>query len=155
MLWLLVIGLGCTRAPARDPDALVVMLPRDAEQLDPRFVGDPYGLRVSRLLFASLVTIDPRTLEVVPDLAESETAMNPTTFVVKLTAGLRFSDGGALAAADVVATYGGVVDPALKRRFAHTYRRIAAMARAIDWRKRSEVVRRTTRMRGSGPGGSG
>lgn len=107
------------------------MLPRDAEQLDPRFVGDPYGLRVSRLLFASLVTIDPRTLDVVPDLAESVTATSPTTFVVKLKAGLRFSDGSALDAEDVVATFEGVVDPALKSRYAHTYRRIAEM-RASD-----------------------
>ena len=59
------------------------MLPRDAEQLDPRFVGDPYGLRVSRLLFGSLVTIDPRTLEVIPDLAESVTASSPTQFEVR------------------------------------------------------------------------
>jgi peptide/nickel transport system substrate-binding protein len=122
-----VIGFGCSRAPARDPDALVVMLPRDAEQLDPRFVGDPYGLRVSRLLFGSLVTIDPRTLEVIPDLAESITPQSPTEFLVRLKPGLRFSDGTALDASDVVATFEGVVDPALQSRYAHTYRRIAEM----------------------------
>ena len=122
-----MIGLGCTTAPERDPDALVVMLPRDAEQLDPRFVGDPYGLRVSRLLFASLVTIDPRTLEVIPDLAESVEVVDPTRFVVKLRRGLRFSDGSALDAQDVIATFEGVVDPALRSRYAHTYRRIAEM----------------------------
>jgi len=127
MLWLLVIGLGCTKAPERDPEALVVMLPRDAEQLDPRFVGDPYGLRVSRLLFASLVTIDPRTLEVIPDLARSVTAKSPTEFLVQLKPGLRFSDGSALDAQDVVATFEGVVDPDLRSRYAHTYRRIAEM----------------------------
>ena len=77
LLLLLVIGASCSRPPERDPDALVLMLPRDAEQLDPRFVGDPYGLRVTRLLFASLVTIDPRTLEVVPDLAERVTLIGP------------------------------------------------------------------------------
>ena len=127
LLWLLVIGLGCTSAPERDPDALVVMLPRDAEQLDPRFVGDPYGLRVSRLLFGSLITIDPRTLEIIPDLAKSVTALSPTEFRVELRPGLRFSDGSALDAQDVVATFEGVVDPALRSRYAHTYRRIAEM----------------------------
>ena len=127
LLWILVIGLGCSRAPEREEDALVVMLPRDAEQLDPRFVGDPYGLRVSRLLFASLVTIDPRTLEVIPDLAESVTAKSPTEVLVKLKPGLRFSDGSALDAEDVVATFEGVVDPKLRSRYAHTYRRIAEM----------------------------
>lgn len=127
LLWLLVIGLGCTKTPERDPDALVVMLPRDAEQLDPRFVGDPYGLRVSRLIFASLVTIDPRTLEVIPDLAESVTQKTPTEILVKLRPGLHFSDGSVLDADDVVATFEGVVDPELQSRYAHTYRRIAEM----------------------------
>ena len=103
------------------------MLPRDAEQLDPRFVGDPYGLRVSRLLFGSLVTIDPRTLEVIPDLAESVTAKSPMEFVVRLKPGLRFSDGSPLEADDVVATFEGIVDPALRSRYAHAYRRIAEM----------------------------
>jgi peptide/nickel transport system substrate-binding protein len=131
LLWLLVIGLGCARAPERDPDALVIMLPRDAEQLDPRFVGDPYGLRVSRLLFASLVTIDPRTLEAIPDLAESVTPKSPTEFLVKLKPNLSFSDGSVLDAEDVVATFEGVVDPALRSRYAHTYRRIAEM-RVVD-----------------------
>jgi peptide/nickel transport system substrate-binding protein len=124
---LLVIGFGCGRPVEPDPDALVVMLPRDAEQLDPRFVGDPYGLRVSRLLFGSLVTIDPRTLEVIPDLAESVEVLSPTQFEVRLREGLRFSDGTPLDARDVIATFEGVVDPKLQSRYAHNYRRIAEM----------------------------
>lgn len=104
-----------------------MLLPRDAEQLDPRFVGDPYGLRVSRLLFASLVTIDPRTLEVIPDLAESVTATSPTEYEVRLREGLRFGDGSPLDAEDVVATFRGVLDPKLQTRYAHSYRRIVDM----------------------------
>jgi peptide/nickel transport system substrate-binding protein len=124
---LLVIGIGCARAPRSDADALIVMLPRDAEQLDPRFVGDPYGLRVTRLLFASLVTIDPATLEVIPDLAESVAALSPTRFEVTLREGLLFSDGSPLTTEDVIATFEGIVDPALGSRYAHSYERIAQM----------------------------
>ena len=47
-----------------------MLLPRDALELDPRFTVDAYGLKLSRLLFASLVTIDSQSLAVVPDLAE-------------------------------------------------------------------------------------
>lgn len=124
---LLVIGIACSRSPQTDPNALVVMLPRDAEQLDPRFVGDPYGLRVSRLIFASLVTIDPVTLELTPDLAESVTALSATEIEVKLREGLRFSDGSPLDTEDVVATFEGIVDPKLGSRYARNYRRIAEM----------------------------
>ncbi len=140
LVLLLAIGLGCTKPAEPAPDALVVMLPRDAEQLDPRFVGDPYGLRVSRLLFGSLVTIDPRTLEVTPDLAESVIPLSATEFEVKLRDGLRFSDGSVLDADDVVATFRGVVDPALRSRYAHTYRRIAEM-RVLNARRIVFVLR--------------
>lgn len=120
-----ILMTGCGGPPRRDPDVLTVILPRDAEQLDPRFVGDPYGLKVSRLLFASLVTIDPDTLAPVPDLAESITPESDTRYRVRLRRGLRFSDGSPLTAADVRATFEGVVDEALGSRYAQSYRRIA------------------------------
>ena len=65
--------LGACRSHSSDERAhstLDVLLPRDAQEIDPRFTGDAYGHKISRLLFASLVTIDPDSLEVVPDLAE-------------------------------------------------------------------------------------
>jgi peptide/nickel transport system substrate-binding protein len=125
VLSLLVLCAACTpRAAHQSDDALVVILPRDAEQLDPRFVADPYGLRVSRLLFASLVTVDPRTLEVLPDLAESIEMPDPARYVVRLREGLRFSDGTPLTAKDVAATFRGLVDPGLRSRYANNYRRI-------------------------------
>jgi peptide/nickel transport system substrate-binding protein len=108
----------------RDDGTLDVVLPQDVEQIDPRRVADAYGLKVSRLLFASLVTIDPRTLEVVPDLAERVVAETPTRYRVTLRAGLRFSDGSILDAEDVVATFRGLVDPRVGSRYAGTYRRI-------------------------------
>lgn len=105
-------------------DPLVVVLPRDAEQLDPRFIADPYGLKVSRLLYASLVTIDPHTLEPVPDLARTIAIETPTRYRVHLRKHLKFSDGSTLNATDVAATFRSVVDPDLGSRYARTYRRI-------------------------------
>ncbi|MEM9191456.1 MAG: ABC transporter substrate-binding protein [Myxococcota bacterium] len=121
---LLVAGCECSEGGESDESELVVVLPRDAEELDPRFLGDPYGLRVSRLLFASLVTIDPRTLDIVPDLAETVAHATPTTVMVRLRPDLAWSDGRPITADDVVATFRGVTDPALGSRFAGTFRRI-------------------------------
>jgi peptide/nickel transport system substrate-binding protein len=110
---------------ARDrDDALVVLLPRDALEVDPRFTVDAYGLKVSRLLFASLVRIDPNTLQVVPDLAREIALVDDQTYRVELKPGLRFSDGSALDAEDVAATFRSIVDPALGSRYAQTYKRI-------------------------------
>lgn len=122
------LALGCggerSSTDARPDDALVVVLPQDVEQLDPRKVGDAYGLKVSRLIFASLVTIDPRTLEVVPELAERVEVESPVRYRVTLRAGLRFSDGSVLDTEDVRATFRSIVDPAIGSRFAKNYQRI-------------------------------
>jgi peptide/nickel transport system substrate-binding protein len=131
VLTLGALALGCgsgdERATAGADDALVMVLPQDAEQLDPRKVGDAYGLKVSRLIFASLVTIDPRTLEVVPDLAERVDVESPVRYRVTLRAGLRFSDGSALDTEDVRATFRSIVDPAIGSRFAKSYQRITRL----------------------------
>jgi peptide/nickel transport system substrate-binding protein len=105
-------------------NARVVLIPRDVQEIDPRFSGDAYGVKVSRLLFASLVTIDSDTLEVVPDLAEEVQIVSPTQYRARLRDGLRFSDGSALDAQDVAATFRSVVDRNFGSRYARTYERI-------------------------------
>ncbi len=106
-------------------------------QLDPRRVTDAYGLKISRLLFASLVTIDPQSLDVVPDLAERVTVVSPTVYRVLLREGLRFSDGSTLDADDVIATYRSVVDPSIHSPHARNYARlqsvIAITSRTVEF----------------------
>lgn len=114
--------------PSRDDaEALRVLLPRDVEHIDPRVTVDAYGLRVSRLLFASLVRIDPHTLEPVPDLAESVRVVSPVEYRVTLREGLRFSDGSVLDSEDVRMTYVGLRDPSLRSPYARTYARVIAI----------------------------
>lgn len=101
------------------------MLPTEPLELDPRFIGDAWGLRLSRLIFASLMTIDPKTLAVTPDLAERVEVLSASEYRVTLRPGLSFSDGTPLTAQDVAATYRGITNPALQSRYAGTYARIA------------------------------
>jgi peptide/nickel transport system substrate-binding protein len=132
----LLFGLWMCACTRRDllrssPDSLTMLLPRDVKQLDPRYVSDVYGLKVSRLIFASLTRIDPQTLETVPDLARELHMIGDSEYLVELQPGLHFSDGSVLDAADVVATYRSVVDPAMQTRYASTYQRIVSVT-AID-----------------------
>ncbi|HET8937351.1 MAG TPA: ABC transporter substrate-binding protein [Polyangiales bacterium] len=113
------------------PDSFTLLLPRDIQQLDPRYVGDIIGLKVSRLIFASLTRIDPITLETVPDLAREVRVIGDSEYVVALRPDLHFSDGSALDAEDVVATFRSMVDPAMQSRYASTYQRIASVT-ALD-----------------------
>ena len=126
MLWV-SLACGCSRSARRPDDALVVVLPRDAQQLDPRLTGDTYGVRLSRLIFASLVTIDPRTLDVVPDLAQEVQVVSPTCYRVELKGDARFSDGSRLTSEDVLATYRSLVAEDIGSRYARTFQRIARM----------------------------
>ncbi|MFT3922654.1 MAG: ABC transporter substrate-binding protein [Myxococcales bacterium] len=127
---------GCARDQAEPAaaDTLVVLLPREPDQLDPRYVGDAYGLKLSRLLHASLTRIDPLSLTPEPWLAERVELVTPTRYRVVLRENLRFSDGSSLDADDVVATFRGLVDPQLKTRYASTYRRIRTV-RALSPRE--------------------
>jgi peptide/nickel transport system substrate-binding protein len=123
----LVVALlpGCTRVEADDAESrLSVLVSGEPQSLDPRFVWDTWGLRVSRLIFASLFTIDPVKLDAVPDLAAGAERIGDREWVVRLKPGLTFSDGSTLDAHDVVETYRGVIDPSLGSRFAATYSRI-------------------------------
>lgn len=128
----IALALACageSTSPAEADDALRVVLPREVVELDPRFVTDPYGLKISRLLFASLVTLDPETLEVVPDLAESLDRVEDDdhgrpVYEARLRPELCFADGSVLDATDVVATFEGLRAPALGSVFSRNYARI-------------------------------
>jgi peptide/nickel transport system substrate-binding protein len=121
---LVALGCGQPPEPGADRRAITVLLPREPDQLDPRFVGDAYGLKLSRLLHASLVRINSQTLEPEPYLAEQTIIEAPTRYRVVLRPNLRFSDGTRLDAEDVVATFRALADPKVRSRYASTYRRI-------------------------------
>jgi peptide/nickel transport system substrate-binding protein len=124
-LWLICALAACAAPPARREGAVVVILPREPEQLDPRFVGDVVGLRLTRLIHAGLVRMDSLSLEPVLDLAAAVDVEDDVRYHVRLRSGLKFSDGSALDADDVVATYKALRDPRLKTRYSgSTYKRV-------------------------------
>ena len=122
---MLALG-GCGgSAEHHEDDALEVLLPSAPIEVDPRFVLDAQGLRVSRLIFSGLVSIDPYSLDVLPELAERiDVDPSGTRYTATLRAGLTFADGSALDAEDVRSTFESIRDPALGSRFAETYGRI-------------------------------
>ncbi len=96
-----------------------MVVAQDAETLDPRFVVDAVGMRVSRLVHAGLFRLDPDTLEPKPYLAASYRFEDPRTLDVTLRSDVRFHSGAPLRAADVVATIDALRDPSLHARASH------------------------------------
>ena len=106
---LVLLASGCGAPPA--PDVLGFGISQAPRHLDPRFATDAVSERIVRLLYRRLVEFDEHDRPV-PGLATWE-AVTPRRYQFCLGAqGRDFADGSRLTAADVVATYASVLDPA-------------------------------------------
>lgn len=90
----------------------VILLAGKPTSLDPAAQGDAASAAVSSQIFESVTAIDP-SLEVRPALARDWEVLDAgKRYVFHLRDGLRFSDGSALTARDVVRSWLRLVDPA-------------------------------------------
>ncbi|MSR14605.1 MAG: ABC transporter substrate-binding protein [Gammaproteobacteria bacterium] len=99
--------VGCTR---EDDAILRFGLPTAPVSLDPRQASDAVSTRLCRLLYESLVDFDTHFTPI-PALASWQ-AITDTQYRFTLASSHRFHDGTAVRAADVVATYRAILDPA-------------------------------------------
>ena len=106
---------------------LEMLVPTDAETLDPRHATDPIALRATRLLHAGLVRLDPDTLEPRPYLARSWTWVSPLALRVELREGIRFHSGAPFTARDVKATIAAFQAPQVGSRHARVVEAIGAV----------------------------
>ncbi|MEO7110623.1 MAG: ABC transporter substrate-binding protein [Polyangiaceae bacterium] len=119
--------VACTHASSQKASnrPIEIVVPNDAETLDPRFAVDIVGQRVTRLLHAGLIRLDPKTLEPIPYLARAWTWVDALTLRVELKEGIRFHSGAPFDARDVVATLKAIADPHVASRQARVVEPIA------------------------------
>ena len=114
----LLLLAACYREPAVDSprdQTLVLLHPAPWSSLDPRFVTEAMAAKVMGLVVEPLVRferVDGEPEWVLATGAWRLPGENPT-WRVRLRPDVRFHDGSALDCADVVATYGSMLDPAL------------------------------------------
>jgi peptide/nickel transport system substrate-binding protein len=99
-LVLVCLLAGCGSTP-RDPATVVFLIENSPANLDPRVGTDPQSEHIDELLFDGLVARDAN-FHFTPALAESWEQPDPLTLVFHLRSGVRFHDGQALTASDVV-----------------------------------------------------
>ena len=112
---------GCTRDTPRSSATdrpLEMLVPTDAETLDPRHATDAIALRATRLVHAGLVRLDPDSLEPRPYLARSWAWVDSLTLRVELREGVRFHSGAPFTARDVKATIAAFQSPEVGSRHA-------------------------------------
>ncbi|MBX3226085.1 MAG: ABC transporter substrate-binding protein [Labilithrix sp.] len=115
---LLLLLAACTRDQAASDATrpIEMLVPTDAETLDPRYATDAVALRTTRLLHAGLVRLDPSTLEPRPYLARSW-EWDEGRLRVRLREA-RFHSGAPFGARDVAATIAAFQSPAVGSRHA-------------------------------------
>jgi peptide/nickel transport system substrate-binding protein len=99
---------GCHGAP-RDPGTVVFLIESSPANLDPRIGTDAQSERIDALLFDGLVDHN-ESFQFSPALAECWEQPNPLTLIFHLRTGVRFHNGKALTARDVVWTIDSMID---------------------------------------------
>lgn len=130
--------------PGSRAERLVVLIGNAPKSLDPRYTIDTKSMNISRLVFSNLVTVDNRSIEPRLDLAAAITpeSAEKRSFLVRLKRGVRWHDGRALTADDVVYTFRSIVDPRLGSPYGNHYKsKIAAVERVADDLVRFRLVR--------------
>jgi len=123
----LLLFAGC--APGKAPSAIRVGTDVDASSLDPRLMRDTTSYRVVDLLYDGLVRLD-RDLTPLPALAASWESPEPTRYVFQLRENVRFHDGTALTADDVVHTFETLLDAGFGAPLRSLYQPIARVEAA-------------------------
>jgi peptide/nickel transport system substrate-binding protein len=111
---------------------LSMLIQSEPAHLDPRFPTDAVSAMLSRLVFDSLLDLDPSTLEFVPSLARRVESVSPTRLRVSLRTDARFHDGAPVTAEDVEATYRALLDPRIGSPVRSMLAQILAGARTVD-----------------------
>ncbi|GHS99856.1 diguanylate phosphodiesterase [Synergistales bacterium] len=102
LLCSVMFALGSGAAYAAGLETLNVGLPGDAVALDTMQAVDTISFSVARHISEPLVTVDGKTKEIVPVLAEKWELIDPQTYKFYLRKGVKFHNGEPLTAADVV-----------------------------------------------------
>ena len=98
-LALVALGALLAAAPAHAAD-LRIGMSADVTSIDPHFVNVTPNNNVAWHIFEALTDVD-ENVRLIPGLAESWRAVDPTTWEFRLRKGVRFSDGSELTADDV------------------------------------------------------
>jgi len=148
-MWRRILGMGLVAAtlgllayPAWSQKLSTAACPTTGGTLRYGLVRDPigfdphidYGASSSSMqgnLYDGLVQYNPNA-EIAPDLAVSWTQPSASTYVFTLRRGVTFHDGSPFTAADVVATFQRIMNPATGATWQSTFADLIASVRAVN-----------------------
>ena len=134
---LLAVGAGGVSQPAEKPitgDWLISHSLSDPEQLNPLTSNDAGASEVLSYILQSLLTRDPRTLELKPLLADSRPAISDDklTYTFKIRRDVYFQDGRPLTGEDVLFSIKAIKCPLVNAPFLRVYYDSVVDAQLLD-----------------------
>jgi peptide/nickel transport system substrate-binding protein len=104
-------AIGCTPRTRRTADdTLVVVIEAPMTTSDPRSQISSYDAKLTRIVASGLTAVDTPDMKPRLELASEIHHVDDRTIDVTVRSDARFSDGSPVTAADVVGTYGSVLD---------------------------------------------
>lgn len=109
------------------PRGFTVLMDGAPKSLDPRFATGDFSVKLSKLVFSGLVSIDNPSGAPELDLAASIEQTTPTTLDIALRPDATWHDGAPVTAHDVAFTLDSLADPDVSSPFAGLRKRIASI----------------------------
>lgn len=116
LCFIALILLNCNSSVPVPNDTIIVGIDKGTDQFDPRLPTDSTSQKINRLIYSGLLKKNEK-LELVPDLAESFTLQNSTTYIFKIRQGITFHNQQKLTSADIKATYLSMMGDKIKSPF--------------------------------------
>lgn len=125
---------GPTQTPGQSEDGveLTWQVMSDVTALDPAFAYDGPTMAVMLQVTEGLLTLTPEG-EIIPCLAESWEASDPTTYVYNLRQDVTFSDGNAMTMDDVLYSLERYRDPEVASYLSWMYDNVESIQQTGDW----------------------
>jgi peptide/nickel transport system substrate-binding protein len=101
-------------APTGPTGAIVIAIGGDPSTLDPQAADDGNERAVNDNIYETLIARNPKTMELVPGLAESWEELDPTTWQLTLRQGVSFHNGEPFNADAAAFSINRVIDPEFK-----------------------------------------
>ncbi len=128
----LAVLTGCGKSSGTEKATLSVALAGDIVSLDPAFAYDYTTNPVVNQITEGLLAYDADS-KVMPKLAKSWKADNPTTYVYEIRSDVKFSDGTPMTMEDVLFSLNRVMDPATASYLGWMYSNVDSITPTGDW----------------------
>ncbi|MBU1219846.1 ABC transporter substrate-binding protein [Myxococcota bacterium] len=104
LLLFILLEISCSLRKGPPKDTAVILVEAEIGEIDPRYAVSAYGVKLSRLIFSSMISYDNEKLDITYELLKSVKSLSDTKWELVLRKGRFFADGSEVTAGDIAGT---------------------------------------------------